>query len=253
MCNPAPLGTGSRWDLWILLPICYDGNAGSTKTMTAPQSSALLRLPDETLESILELASYVANEPQHAEHRASPTKVPLRGNWRVLPFVLTCRRLHSLAIPLLYRHVTVLKGPAANRFRRTVAQHPGLGVYLLTLDISVGQYRDYPTDVFDSPRLGDLLPTTPKLKELLLCCDFWDWNETLIQTLERCVPGLHSLVLTVPWWLYGDHLSHCVLAESWEKLFETSALEKVARFGYMIVHTSELRDIWRNVARQCKP
>lgn len=74
---------------------------GSVSTMTTPQNSALPRLPNEAFDQIDELASCVENEPQSTYRRALPAGASLRGNWRLLPFVLICWRLHRLAIPLL--------------------------------------------------------------------------------------------------------------------------------------------------------
>lgn len=159
--------------------------------MTAPQNSALLCLPNEALDHILDLASCVElPEPRNQLGRASPTGAPARGSWRVLPLILICRRLHWLAIPLLYRYVSLCDIESARKYMDTVYAHRHLGKYLLTLDLIGAPHGN---KLYGPMHLLNLLPSTPNLKELLLGVSMCD--ESLFQALGKHVPGLHSLVL----------------------------------------------------------
>lgn len=201
--------------------------------MTTRQSIRLLSLPDEVLEIILNFSSFLRNGPQLAGRLASPTGAPQRGNWRVLPLVLTCRRFHRLALPLLYRHVSVLDTRSANNFMSSVHGNPGLGAHVITLDINLNHFKASEEESCDADDLLCLLQDTVNLEELLLWgCLF---EENMVDALAQ-LDSLGSLVLNAcVLEVLRDNPDGNLGTDGLEKYFRTSRLVNFAFLDYSAV------------------
>jgi hypothetical protein len=105
----------------------------------------------------------------------------------LLPLSLTCKRLHEIAEPLLWRLVQTDRGDDLIRIRNTVCMRPGLGRQVKALEIR--QFDAEYVDATQLPEAGEIW------REKILRVD----DTYQVDALLDLLPNLRSLKISLQW------------------------------------------------------